>query len=129
MEIEVFKTTTSKICKRDDGIIFQKLLPDAIETLETAKEVSDIIEKLSGGEKCLFLADASNIKYMERDARVYYSSSEQSKRLYRGVAVISNTSIGKIIGNFFLGFNKPPFPFKMFTSGDEAVVWLKELQD
>ncbi len=31
----------------------------------------------------------------------------------------------KLIGNFYLNFNKPPRPKRIFTNRDEAAEWLK----
>ena len=33
-----------------------------------------------------------------------------------------------IVGNFFIGLNKPKFPTKLFTQEKEAVIWLKKMK-
>ncbi|MDH5682649.1 MAG: hypothetical protein OEZ36_13750 [Spirochaetota bacterium] len=35
-----------------------------------------------------------------------------------------NSPISRVIGNFFLGLNRPLFPVKLFTEKNEASKWL-----
>ena len=106
MEIEVLKTKTASIWRREDGIVVHEFLPNSVETLETAKENCDALEKMSDGSKILILSVGSNLKSISREARLYYSSSEQVSRFCKAVATISNTKTGRVIGNFFISFNK-----------------------
>ena len=40
-------------------------------------------------------------------------------------AIIVKTLATKLAGNFFIRFNKPPTPTKVFTNEEEALVWLR----
>ena len=64
------------------------------------------------------------IKSMPRDSRVYLSG-EEAKKTAIALALVTETSLSKIIGNFLLGLNKPSYPIKMFTSQEKAKQWLK----
>jgi hypothetical protein len=40
-------------------------------------------------------------------------------------ALIVDSPVGRIIGNFFIGMNKPGIPVKIFDSEDKAIQWLR----
>jgi hypothetical protein len=61
---------------------------------------------------------------MDPDAREYYSS-EEAAQVVCACAGITNSLIGRVIGNFFIGFNRPPTPGRIFNSEEDAVKWLK----
>jgi hypothetical protein len=42
-------------------------------------------------------------------------------------AIIIQSPLSRVIGNFFMGLNKPRVPARLFKSEKEAVKWLKEL--
>ena len=46
-------------------------------------------------------------------------------KLFLAQAIIVDSPVSRLIGSFFLGLNKPPFPTKLFTSEADAVEWLK----
>ena len=121
---EVVETQTCKIWLEDD-IIHIVSLPGTEETLETAKENLAAVKKLVKNGKKPLLADMSQIKSVSREARECYSRKE-SEEFTSAMALIAKSAVSKVIGNFFLGLNKPPYPIKLFTSEKEAIDWLKE---
>ena len=44
----------------------------------------------------------------------------------KGVAIIVDSPMTKIIGNFYLGLNKPTTPTKMFTDKEGALEYLSQ---
>jgi hypothetical protein len=42
-------------------------------------------------------------------------------------AILIDSSVSRVVGNFFLGINKPAVPTKLFTNEKEAVKWLINL--
>ncbi len=61
---------------------------------------------------------------MTRDARVYFAGSE-SKKVHSAAALLAQSPLSKVLGNLFLGLNKPLFPTRLFTSEKDAIEWLK----
>ena len=49
----------------------------------------------------------------------------QTNVLVNKVALLSTTPMSVLAGNFFLGFNQPTIPIKLFHSENEAIEWLK----
>jgi hypothetical protein len=124
MANEVVFTRTEKIWLAEDGIIRCIVLPTPKHKLEDAKENVAVISKLAGQKKRPVLVDARQVKSIERESRAYYAGQECAK-VQSAVAFLISSYISKIIGNFFLGFNKPLFPINIFTSQAEAIEWLK----
>jgi hypothetical protein len=120
-------TGTSRICMREDGIIHaitltntksQQLLKDSVENV-------DIVKKLAKGKPYVILIELAANMPVSKEAIDYYTSEEVAKYC-RGLAFIVNSTFSKLIANFFLGLNKPPFPVKMFTNEADAIQWLRQ---
>ena len=41
------------------------------------------------------------------------------------VRIIVGTPVSRVLGNFYLGLSNPHLPSRLFSSGDEALEWLK----
>ena len=80
--------------------------------------------ELTGGKSCTTLVDLTNVRTISKEARSYFSSVECSE-VFEATALYVSTPISRIIGNFFLGINRPAIPVRLFDSKDEAIVWLK----
>ena len=124
MESEVTLTRMAKIWLGDDGIVRVEYFPDVEETLADAKENIETIMKVSKRKKCPILVDGRNLKSITREARTYYAGEEAGKVVNVAVFLI-RSPVNKIIGNFFMNFNKPKYPVKLFTSETDAIEWLK----
>jgi hypothetical protein len=124
MKFEVLRTKTAELWIEDD-ILQCKILPNAEITIDDGKKIMEISMRLSNGKKIPVLADMGSIKSMSRESRVYLSG-EEAKKTATALALVTKTPIGKIIGNFLLGLNRPSYPIKMFTSPLEAKQWLKD---
>jgi len=125
VEAEVFKTRTASIWLGDDGIIRKIFLENAEETLKDALESGEVIKKLSPEKKRPLLVDFTPVRSMDAEARAYYSG-ETVGTLIAAVGGITKSRIGKVIGNFFMGFNRPPTPGRLFLNEEDALKWLKK---
>jgi hypothetical protein len=117
-------TRASKVWLGDDGIVRKQFLANADETEADAKEAWEAIEKVSLGKKRPLLVDLTGLHSMDADARAYYASGQAATIVSAG-AGLTRSAMGKVIGNFFLGFNRSRHPIRLFTSEDEALGWLK----
>jgi len=127
MEKEVIETRTAKLWFGEDGIIYQKILPQAKIALEDVKENFEISKKLgekNHSEKLLFLTNGRHVKSIDREARHYSSSNEVVEHTLTLAAIICSP-LGRAIGNLSIGINKPLFPTRLFTSEDKAIERLK----
>jgi hypothetical protein len=58
-----------------------------------------------------------------KEARDFAASAERSKWGIAEAYVITNLP-QRLVGNFYLNFNKPPLPTKMFENEKDAIQWL-----
>ena len=125
MAIEVIETRSQRIWMGEDGIMRFVALPVPEHTLDDAKENVEIAAKICKGKKVPGLVDIREVKSVSREARMHYAGDENAKVL-SAVAILVDSPISRIIGNFFIGLNKAPFPCKLFSSESAAIEWLRE---
>ncbi len=108
-----------------DGICRTKTKPLAVITLKEAMENSVAVSSFYKDKKFPLLIDARNIKYMEREARQHFSTNGRETKI-NCFAVMVKSPLSRLIGNFFMGLNKPAIPARLFDDENEAVKWLKQ---
>ncbi len=118
------KTSTCVWHMREDGVIHGAIEVGVAETLEDAKENIAAIAELAGGRRRPVIVNITKAKSVGREARSYYSGPECAQTT-TAVALITGSMLGRAIGNFFLGLNKPAMPTRLFTSEEQALVWLR----
>jgi hypothetical protein len=123
MRNETIETKTARI-RLVNGIIHYQVVPEAEVTIEDTREYVEIQAKLTGGKKIPNLTDLRDVKSITREARAYLSG-EEAVSLTSACALIIGSPVSKIIGNFFLGLNKPAYPTRLFISEENAFEWLK----
>jgi hypothetical protein len=123
MNKKVIKTRTSKIWE-EDGILHCKLNPGIDVDLEDAKEIMNVSSLFRRGRSIPVLGDLSEVRSISHESREYLSG-EEATSIASSLAIITGTPISKIIGNFLIGINKPPYPVKLFTSQEKAIKWLR----
>ncbi len=109
----------------EEGIMRQVALPVSEHTLADAKENVEVAAKIVKGKKVPGLIDIREVKSISREARMHYAGDENAKVL-NAVAMLVDSPVSRIIGNFFIGLNKAPFPCKLFSSESAAIEWLRE---
>jgi hypothetical protein len=118
-------TRTGSTIRLDaDGILRIRAFPALKDTLEGARQNVAIVAKLTAGKPRPMLLDMRALKTQSREVRAYYAGPETTS-LSLAVAVLVDSPISRVIGNFFLGFKKRNLPTKLFKSEVEALAWLK----
>lgn len=125
--VKEIKFEEHTVSLRSDGIIQVTFADDMIITLASAKQTTQAIKELSGGKKCLVLKIAGKYTSAEKDAREYTASQEGSKYSLAEAVVLFSLA-QRILGNFYLKFERPKAPTALFTNKDSAVKWLKKLE-
>jgi hypothetical protein len=112
----------------EDGIIIAIGSNQQIHTLEDAIANTKINAALAGGTRRPFLIEMTKVKTMSSEARAFYAGPEPKKSI-SAVAMVTRSSVGKAVANFFLLLTTPSIPTRMFTSMDEAKVWLRKYKE
>lgn len=111
----------------DDGILRAWAAPGAQETVETARLHLQAICRLADGRRLPLLVDLRNIRSTDREARMLYSSDEFAACVC-AAALLVGSAVSRVIGNFYLGFNKAIYPTHLFTEEPDALTWLEQFK-
>lgn len=112
--------------KGEDGIVRTKIKSGSEVSVNEAKENSDAVNSLYTGQKFPLMIDSRGIKSMTRDARNQFSTKGRETHT-KAFAIIIDSSLSRVIGNFFMGINKPAVPTRLFENEIEAEKWLKTI--
>ena len=121
-----WETSVGRMTMRPDGIAFFESHPGAEERLSGAREVVEGYRKLGGGRRLLAVADIRRARSVDREARRYYAGEEMGA-VVQGLALVVDSGISRVLGNFFLSLNRPRFEMRLVRSSDEGVKWLQTL--
>ncbi|MDQ3190652.1 MAG: hypothetical protein M3Q58_03585 [Bacteroidota bacterium] len=109
----------------ENDILFLQYKKGADVEIEDIYEYNQIINELGEGKRFPMLIDARLGSSVSPEARDFAASPE-SANLKLASAIVVNTFSNKLIANFYINFNKPVIPVKVFSSINEALDWLKQ---
>ncbi|MCK5176989.1 MAG: hypothetical protein KAQ92_04650 [Candidatus Aenigmarchaeota archaeon] len=130
-EQELILTPHGRVWMFDDNITRTSFEPHTIITREDAiahLEAGGLCNQKRGLKRSTLLVYLSNIKQLSREARLLFSGSETLK-ISIAAALLINSPMGKVIGNFFLGLNKSEYPIKLFLNEEDAIKWLRTFKE
>jgi hypothetical protein len=109
----------------DDGEVFRLTLPRVdVITLDHAREIAAATSRVAPGCKALFLIDARRAGRMTLEARRFLACDEATKNI-RALAILADSPVSRVVGNFFLKIDRPKVPARLFGSETDAVRWLR----
>jgi hypothetical protein len=109
----------------DDDIMYITVKPDVLVELDMVKEVVAVQREVLQGQPILVLLDVSKAEGVTEAAREY-TSGEHVEGLQIAMAIVISSSLPmRLFANFFIKFNRPPAPTKMFNTKEQAISWLK----
>lgn len=109
----------------DDGIARTCVKPNIDIVLEHAIENSKVVTSFYVDKKFPILIDSRNIKSMSYEARHHFSAHGRDTKT-SAFGIVIGSSISRVLGNFYLGINKPAVPTKLFDNENDAINWLKQ---
>lgn len=107
----------------DDGIARTKVKPSVEIDLDHAIENTKIVNSFYTDKKFPILIDCTGIKSMSREAREHFSTRGRDSKT-NAFGIIIKSPLSRVIGNFFLGLNKPVVPTRLFDNENDALYWL-----
>lgn len=108
-----------------DGILYGKYKVLEID-IQTARAATLFRQEITAGRKLPAIADISMVKQVTKETRAFFSSAQAGEDLL-ALALVVNNPVTRTMGNFFLKFHQPQYPFRLFTSLDEANTWIKKM--
>lgn len=109
----------------DDGIARTSVKPNVDITLDFAKENTVVVTSFYKNKKFPILIDARGVKSMSYEARKHFSAHGRETKT-NAFGIIIGSNISRVLGNFYLGVNKPAVPTKLFDNETEAIKWLTQ---
>lgn len=108
---------------RDDGILAFHPIPGLMITREVALQVLEVGMLIADAPKptMVLMQDMARV---DRDARAFFAS-EEYMRLCSQTALVVGSPVSRVIGNFFVGLNRPRYPYKIFDDPELAAEWLR----
>lgn len=108
-----------------DNILRTECFPNTVMTLDDGKESTRVSAEMVNYQPLPLLCDLTNVVKMSQECRQHFAGPEHAKTFSRAALIVTNP-ISKLIGNFFLGLNKPLKPTRLFTNKEVALRWLKQ---
>lgn len=120
-KIELFHST---ILLREDGIVELHTKDDHVYCVEDVLENVRAFGELTLYQKAPVLIIGGSFTSLDKETRNFMASEESLK--YSIAEAFYLTSLSqKILINFYIKFDKPLVPTKVFTSKEKANEWLK----
>ena len=110
-----------------DNILYTECFPNTVMTLEDGKDATRISAELVNFQPRPLLCDLTNVVKMTQECRRHFASVEHAATFSRAALVVTSP-ISRVIGNFFLGLNKPVKPTRLFTHKEDGLKWLLEAE-
>lgn len=107
---------------REDGIMNTVFEDNILITMEDTSGALNWVESL-GAEKYLNLFEGGYNTDFDPVVREYASSAEENNYTIADAIVTSTLSLN-MVAKFYIQFNKPHMPTKVFKSRDVAIQWL-----
>jgi len=118
-------TEKIKFTLRPDSIMQIECTPNTFMSLDEGRLSTQVVGEMTGGKPLPLLCDLTNVVKMDQACRKHFAGPEHAA-VFTNCALIVTSPISKIIGNFFLGANKPLRPTRLFTSVEDGLKWLKK---
>ena len=111
-----------------DGILYATYKDGVVIDLPTAHRIVESRLGFTGDQDMLVVVIIEGVATIDKTARYFISSPEGVKGL-TAAAIIIDSPVAAVIGNFFASVNRPEkIPVKLFTHKNKAVVWLLKKQ-
>ena len=108
---------------REDGILAYHPVPGLVLTHEVALQVLVVGMQITDAPRptLVLMQDMARV---EREARAFLASQEYMQ-LCSQTALVVGSPVSRVIGNFFVGLNRPSYPYKLFDDPELAAEWLR----
>lgn len=107
----------------DDGIICITLRPRRAVSRQDLERLYTEASEYREIRPNLVICDSRGGSRVSRGAREFGSSEAFS--YVTAVALLVASPLSRVVGNFFIALNKPPFAAKLFTDEAKARSWLQ----
>ncbi|MBI3518003.1 MAG: hypothetical protein HY062_01415 [Bacteroidetes bacterium] len=119
-------TPTAKLTLEEDILLVEMKEGAELGTEEMKVLLQQAVEFVNH-KKYYAVIDTRTFYDSTPEARNYYAESDYSKYRYADAFIVNSLPM-RLLVNFYITFNKPKIPSKMFTNEIAAYEWLKTLK-
>jgi hypothetical protein len=112
------------VALRTDGIALVKLKKDTVLDVPLQIRLLVAYKELVGDKLTPFIFEAEEGVTITKEARDNATQLEEESPCMASAVVVQNIAYA-MIANFYMKFNKPKRPYKVFNNKQEAIDWLK----
>ncbi len=97
-----------------------------IEIQDAVEIDKAFIELLKGKEFSVLVDTQQRFSSISNEARNFFANDPEILPFRKKIAIVVDNMPTKLLANFFIRFNKPQTPTRLFTNYDKAMGWLEE---
>lgn len=116
------------ITLRTDRIVYVFLKENCVIDLDLQERLIDAYNTITGGKLTPFIFMADTGVSVTKEARDNAIVIEERSPCAATAVIVTNLAY-KLVANFYLQFNKPKRPYKVFSNTSDALEWLKTFLD
>lgn len=107
-----------------EGIMCIHIKADSDIELKDAVLIVEAMGKLGNQKKYPVLIDAGEFSSVDKETRIFAASIESN--IYTLADAVAYCNLAQqLMAQFYLKYNKPTVPTKVFADKEEAITWLK----
>lgn len=126
-QLQIIETATGQYFI-EDGIVHVVFFEDADIDLEASMQGVAVRKELQQGRKMPVLVDTSKVWQVTKESR-NYSAQEDVDGMNTAMGIVTGGSFVAITAaNFFIKFNKPTVPTRIFKTQEKALKWLRNFR-
>lgn len=122
-----YKTKSLTIEELENGILNIRLDDDGVVEVEDMQAYLEIMKTKFEGRRYANLVEFGSYSNITAAVREFASTDESNIYTIADAFVLKSIS-QRIIGNFYLKFDSPSRPTRLFKSREEALEWLKQFK-
>jgi hypothetical protein len=121
--VQVYETSTSHYWYQE-GVVHMVVKKTPSPSLKERREqLREFKEKMDGKKVCAVI-DISNTTPTSRTNREFHT--DELPNIFKAIAFVSTTPLGKMLAGLYLGLKRMPFPTKVFSNQADASEWIKK---
>ncbi len=120
---QVYETELATFWFDGDGIL-NSLSKSPKRTIANTTENFTLVRRITNNQKVCHLVYLCNSPVPDKQTRKFVT--HELPKVYKAMAMVSTSGLGKIIMNVLFNLKAPPIPMKSFSADKEAREWLKQ---
>ena len=122
-DAKVYDTELASFWLDDEGIL-NSISRSPTRTIANTTENFEMVKRITNNQKVPLLIYLSKSAVPDKATRAFVS--RELPNVYKAMAMISKSGLGKVIMNILFGIKPPVIPMKTFSDEGEARQWLRQ---